>query len=505
MLLMVLPIAFFAYSAGQVLKHRAEAQAIAEGADIARVSAGLVEEHLRDNTQFLESFATRPSFRQAWKDRNLSLIGPPLEQATSLRPDFVFVSVYDLDGTMRAIYPPEKPVLNRNFAYRDWYKGVARQWKPYVSEVYQTAVAPYQLVVATAVPIKDKDGKPIGILMATCTLEMISRRLPESNVEGIWTISLVDQNGKLAARPNIDSFAPAVDLSEYQPIKQVRAGRMGHGMFERNGTAFFASYEPVTPYGWGILVEQPLGALHQSVWLVERRVWILGLIFLTVGVGVAAFMASLYSQLETGNRFIDLSIDMFCIAGFDGFFKRVNPSFEKTLGFTIQELMAKPYLEFIHPDDRPATVAQAGRLQNRDVTFAFENRYLCKGGSYKWLLWNAVSVPEQALICAVARDITERKRAEELLQESEERHRKLFDNNPHPTWVYDRETLRFLAVNSAAMHKYGYSGDEFLTMTIFPYFSKVSAGSKTEMTAPALGDIVVKTEPSSMWRSHPTP
>jgi PAS domain S-box-containing protein len=241
---------------------------------------------------------------------------------------------------------------------------------------------------------------------------------------------------------------------------------MGHGMFERNGTAFFASYEPVTPYGWGILVEQPLGALHQSVWLVERRVWILGLIFLTVGVGVAAFMASLYSQLETGNRFIDLSIDMFCIAGFDGFFKRVNPSFEKTLGFTIQELMAKPYLEFIHPDDRPATVAQAGRLQNRDVTFAFENRYLCKGGSYKWLLWNAVSVPEQALICAVARDITERKRAEELLQESEERHRKLFDNNPHPTWVYDRETLRFLAVNSAAMHKYGYSGDEFLTMTI---------------------------------------
>jgi PAS domain S-box-containing protein len=64
------------------------------------------------------------------------------------------------------------------------------------------------------------------------------------------------------------------------------------------------------------------------------------------------------------------------------------------------------------------------------------------------------------------RDITARRRAEQLLQESEERHRKLFDNNPHPTWVFDRETLRFLAVNAAAVRKYGYSSDDFLKMTI---------------------------------------
>ncbi len=66
----------------------------------------------------------------------------------------------------------------------------------------------------------------------------------------------------------------------------------------------------------------------------------------------------------------------------------------------------------------------------------------------------------------ITRDITERKRVEQLLQESEDRHRKLFDNNPHPTWVFDRETLEFLAVNDAAVRKYGYSRDEFLNMTI---------------------------------------
>jgi len=151
------------------------------------------------------------------------------------------------------------------------------------------------------------------------------------------------------------------------------------------------------------------------------------LVALVVGLLINRFMGSLYSKLETGNRFMDLSVDMFCVAGFDGFFRNLNPSFEKTLGFTTNELMAKPYLEFIHRDDRPATVVESDGLAEGKVTFAFENRYLCKDGSYRWLLWNAVSVAEQEAIYAVARDITERKRVEELLRESEERHRKLFE------------------------------------------------------------------------------
>ena len=135
------------------------------------------------------------------------------------------------------------------------------------------------------------------------------------------------------------------------------------------------------------------------------------LVALIVGLAINGFMGSLYSKLETGNRFINLSVDMFCIAGFDGFFKSLNPSFERTLGFTDEELLTRPYLEFIHPDDRQATTVQAHRVETREV-LAFENRYLCKDGSYKWLLWNAVSVREQEVIYAVARDITERKRDE---------------------------------------------------------------------------------------------
>ena len=107
-----------------------------------------------------------------------------------------------------------------------------------------------------------------------------------------------------------------------------------------------------------------------------------------------------------------LSLDLFCIAGFDGYFKLLNPAWEKTLGFTIEELLAQPNVDFIHPDDREATIAEGQKLVAGDYTVSFENRYRCKDGSYRSLLWNATPATDQQVIYATARDITDRKRAE---------------------------------------------------------------------------------------------
>jgi len=413
LLLMLVPIALFAYSVGELLRHQAQKQAVGESTQIARVSASLVEEHLRQSMAFLQSMAGRRSLRQGWERRDLGVVQSNLKEAIGLRPDFTFISVYDPDGTMRAICPPDDAVLNHNFAYRDWYKGVARERKPYVSEVYQTAVAPYQLVVAISVPLQDDHGRFTGIVMAAYALDAISRQLVNAKLSAGWTISLVDQNGRLAARPNIDPFSPAMDLSGYAPVQQLLAGRAGDGVFSLNGTSMFTHYEPVPDYRWGIIVEQPVAAVEEGIGAVERRVWLLGLLFLLVGLGLSAFLRSLYAQLETGNRFMNLSLDLFCIAGFDGYFKSLNPSWERVLGFTREELMAKPYLEFTHPEDRSATGEEAAQLVQGSVTLAFENRYRCKDGSYRWLLWNSISLPGQQVIYGAARDITERKLAEE--------------------------------------------------------------------------------------------
>ena len=122
---------------------------------------------------------------------------------------------------------------------------------------------------------------------------------------------------------------------------------------------------------------------------------------------------------EERDRFFTLSIDMLCIAGFDGYFKHLNPAWEKTLGFTKEELLAKPFLDFVHPDDRAATLAATAQLSTAGVEIvSFENRYLCKDGAYKWLAWDAAPFAEQRMIYAVARDITEHKRTEEELQKA---------------------------------------------------------------------------------------
>jgi PAS domain S-box-containing protein len=118
-------------------------------------------------------------------------------------------------------------------------------------------------------------------------------------------------------------------------------------------------------------------------------------------------------------RFFSLSVDMLCIAGFDGYFKQVSTSFEKTLGFSVEDLYKKPWLHFVHPEDRKSTIEVGTTMSegNRRV-IAFENRVLCKDGGYKWLLWNASPVSEENLIYAVARDITDRKMSEVILQRS---------------------------------------------------------------------------------------
>ena len=114
------------------------------------------------------------------------------------------------------------------------------------------------------------------------------------------------------------------------------------------------------------------------------------------------------------DRFFDLSIDLLCIAGFDGYFKRLNPAWERVLGYRIDDLTSSPFLEFVHPDDHAATIAEMEKLIAGSSTISFENRYRAKDGSYRWMLWNAT--PFGQLIYAAARDITERKEAEENIQ-----------------------------------------------------------------------------------------
>ncbi len=126
-------------------------------------------------------------------------------------------------------------------------------------------------------------------------------------------------------------------------------------------------------------------------------------------------------KLKNSERIFEHSTDMMAISGFDGFFKVVNPAFEKTLGWSQKELLSHPWIHFVHSEDHENTRMVKNEIIHGRAAYRFENRYRCKDGVFKWLSWNAFPYSEEDIMFAVARDITKSKQDEEEL-------RKLKDN-----------------------------------------------------------------------------
>ena len=116
-------------------------------------------------------------------------------------------------------------------------------------------------------------------------------------------------------------------------------------------------------------------------------------------------------------RVFELSLDLLSVTGKSGVLREINTAWERTLGWTKKELTSKPWIEFVHPDDREATLESVEELYEGNPVIGFENRYICKDGSTKWLSWNSYPDMQRHEILAVARDITDRKGYEENLRE----------------------------------------------------------------------------------------
>jgi len=134
----------------------------------------------------------------------------------------------------------------------------------------------------------------------------------------------------------------------------------------------------------------------------------------SVGNQIGLFVDRKRAQEEL-DRFFLLSLDMLCIVGFDGHFRRVNPAWKRGLGYSEADMLSKPFLDFVHPDDREPSIAEMKRLAAGHEVIYFENRYFHKDGTLRWLMWTATPYREQQVVYAAGRDITDRKAAEHTL------------------------------------------------------------------------------------------
>ena len=152
----------------------------------------------------------------------------------------------------------------------------------------------------------------------------------------------------------------------------------------------------------------PGGMAATLPWIILSGGLILGCLVAALGLNGAR---RAQAQAEA-NRIFNLSSDLIGVADLKGYLKRVNPAFERTLGYSSEELLSRPYIEFIHPDDRGPTVTAAGDTLERGEVADFEARWLRKDGSVRWLEWSGQAAPGEAALYGTARDITERKQLE---------------------------------------------------------------------------------------------
>ena len=140
------------------------------------------------------------------------------------------------------------------------------------------------------------------------------------------------------------------------------------------------------------------------------------------------------TELAEYHYYFQVSRDMLCIAGPDGYFKRVNPAFEKTLGWDQEEILSRPFLDFVHPEDQDETLKQMESLARGIPTVSFENRYEMAQGGHRILQWTAHPDPNTNLIYAIAQDVTEeraeRNRAKEEINRLRSRLDAVMKENP---------------------------------------------------------------------------
>jgi two-component system, cell cycle sensor histidine kinase and response regulator CckA len=169
---------------------------------------------------------------------------------------------------------------------------------------------------------------------------------------------------------------------------------------------------------------------------------------------------------EERDRFFAISEDLLCTIRFDGYFQYINPAWQQTLGFTEKELLAKPFIEIIHPDDRAFITDEVEKLIAKGVFHSFEIRLLDKDDTVRWFLWSATPFVAEGLLYAVGKDITERKRSEEKLRDSEKYFRALIENTSDIITVLDHNAI--IRYESPSIERIlGFTQDELVGRSVF--------------------------------------
>jgi PAS domain S-box-containing protein len=354
--------------------------ALAQRHNLAQLAANTLAEKFDRLTDLGVSLASGAHFAQLvnegkWYGAALTL--------TNVSKNFPFIDrtfIADTVGTLMADNPALPGVRGKNFADRDWYRGVTGAWQPYISEVYQRAAEPRHNVIAAATPIKNPEGRSVGILVLQVKLDSLLEWTKDFDVGASSTILIVDKSGIAAAGPKHDPQGALLGYSSHPAVEKALHGASGIGEFfhSQSNERQLIAYHPVGEYRWAVLIQQPARAAFAER---DRNLRLLSLAYgfiAVLGLALAYLIVRSMMRLKQSEvscarlaAVVDYSDDAIITKALDGTIVTWNRSAEKVYGYAAEEAIGRSIALVIPPEcaselEEILVEIRAGRVVERD-------------------------------------------------------------------------------------------------------------------------------------------
>jgi len=453
---------------------------INENKSTANILSNLIYEHQKAAIGILESYASRPKFVEAMQKKDFDQAIPRLKSLSKHHPEIDAIVLYDQYGTVWGNYPIGRESYGKNLAYHDLYKGVSRNWRPYISSVYRRIVLDKGLAVAVAVPVFNKKDRVVGILCGIQHTSLFATLIKANKIDPGKNVTLLDQKGNIIYS---DTGEYEKDITEYPHFSLIQdAIRDGRNTLVipdhlKKGRDDILAFSPIKNIGWTIIVGEEKGAILKSE--TEEFIKIFAIAFLLF---VCMVIAPLLLQRELRyrktkeilekERQLRESEDKFRVLAEstptsimiyqNNKWVYANPAAERISGYSLKELAAMDFWAFVHPDHRHLIQERGQRRQAGEATVnRYEFKIVTKNGTEKWVDLSGASTMLGGIPAGIISvvDITERKQAEEQLRHERQRFSILSENAPFGMAMIDKEG-NFVYINPKFKEIFGYDLSE---------------------------------------------